>query len=55
MSASIGADVARIDGALKVTGTARYSGDIAIPGMVHGALVLSTIANSNDCRSLIFR
>jgi xanthine dehydrogenase YagR molybdenum-binding subunit len=45
MSVSIGAAIARVDGPQKVTGRARYSGDIVVPGMVHGALVLSTISN----------
>ena len=41
----IGDPVDRIDGKQKVTGSARYSADIKQPGMVHGVLVMSTIAN----------
>lgn len=41
----IGDPIDRIDGAQKVTGSARYSADIKQPGLVHGVLVMSTIAN----------
>ncbi|MEV6372974.1 xanthine dehydrogenase family protein molybdopterin-binding subunit [Micromonospora musae] len=40
----VGAGVDRVDGPLKVAGAAPYSSDIALPGMVHVALVRSTIA-----------
>jgi len=33
-----------VDGVAKVTGSARYAADRTLPGMLHGALVLSTIA-----------
>jgi xanthine dehydrogenase YagR molybdenum-binding subunit len=35
----------RIDGPRLVTGAVRYSGDYPVEGLVHGYLVLSTIAN----------
>lgn len=41
----IGDPIDRIDGPAKVTGSARYSADIKRPGMLHGVLVMSTIAN----------
>ena len=40
----IGRDVARVDGRAKVTGTARYAADQPVEGLLHGFLVLSTIA-----------
>lgn len=42
---AIGQPISRIDGRLKVTGAARYTGDIRLPGLVHGAIVSSTVAN----------
>ncbi len=41
----IGAPVDRVDGRLKVTGAAPYSGDVDLPRLAHAVLVLSTIAN----------
>ncbi|MEZ0540001.1 xanthine dehydrogenase family protein molybdopterin-binding subunit [Fibrella arboris] len=41
----IGDPIDRIDGAQKVTGSARYSADINRPGLVHGVLVMSTVAS----------
>ncbi|WP_229374719.1 xanthine dehydrogenase family protein molybdopterin-binding subunit [Fibrella rubiginis] len=41
----LGDPINRVDGALKATGRARYSADIKRPGMLHGVLVMSTIAN----------
>jgi xanthine dehydrogenase YagR molybdenum-binding subunit len=35
----------RVDGPLKVTGRAKYGADNNFPGMVHGYVVLSTVAN----------
>ncbi|GAA0537179.1 xanthine dehydrogenase family protein molybdopterin-binding subunit [Saccharopolyspora thermophila] len=35
----------RLDGPVKVTGRARYGADHSFPGMVHGYVVLSTIAH----------
>jgi xanthine dehydrogenase YagR molybdenum-binding subunit len=42
--ASIGAPLDRVDGRLKVTGTARYAAEFTVPGLVHAVLVQSTIA-----------
>ncbi len=42
---AIGQPISRIDGRLKVTGTARYTGDIRLADEVHGVIVASTIAN----------
>ncbi|PYV45016.1 MAG: acylaldehyde oxidase [Acidobacteria bacterium] len=42
---TIGQPVSRVDGRLKVTGGARYTADIPIEGVVHAAIVHSTIAN----------
>ncbi len=41
----IGDPIDRIDGREKVTGVARYSADIKRPSLVHGILVMSTVAN----------
>ncbi|GAB3783201.1 xanthine dehydrogenase family protein molybdopterin-binding subunit [Spirosoma horti] len=41
----IGDPINRIDGKEKVTGTARYSADIKRSNLVHGVLVMSTIAH----------
>lgn len=38
---AIGARVPRFDAAEKVTGQARYVGDLVLPGMLHGALLLA--------------
>jgi xanthine dehydrogenase YagR molybdenum-binding subunit len=37
----------RVDGAAKVTGTATYSAEYAVPGLVHAVLVTSTIAKGS--------
>lgn len=42
---SIGQPISRADGRLKVTGAARYTADIPVPGAVHAAIVHSVIAN----------
>jgi xanthine dehydrogenase YagR molybdenum-binding subunit len=44
MTANIGAPLDRVDGRLKVTGAAKYSAEWAMPGVVYGFMVLSTIA-----------
>lgn len=44
MSGLVGRGVARVDGRAKVTGAARYAADQQVPGVLHGALVMSTIA-----------
>ena len=38
----IGHSVARVDGVEKVTGKAKFVGDLAIPGMLHGKILRST-------------
>lgn len=35
----VGQNVARVDGAAKVTGVAKYIDDLSLPGMIHGATV----------------
>jgi xanthine dehydrogenase YagR molybdenum-binding subunit len=40
----VGAPLPRVDGPLKVRGAARYTADVALPGMVHAVLVPATIA-----------
>ena len=45
MSKVIGTAVNRKDGYAKVTGTATYSAEHDVPGLVHGVVVTSTIAN----------
>ncbi|SHL17184.1 xanthine dehydrogenase family protein molybdopterin-binding subunit [Hymenobacter psychrotolerans] len=40
----VGDRMNRVDGRLKVTGAAKYSAEYELPGLVHGALVGSTIA-----------
>lgn len=42
---SVGRSVPRVDAADKVTGRAVYTADIALPGMVHGAILMSPIAH----------
>ena len=37
----VGQNVARVDGFEKVTGKAKYTGDLVIPGMVHGKILRS--------------
>src|ERR1700722_2949370 len=41
----IGDPLNRVDGRLKVTGGAKYSGEYKLPGLVYGVLVPATIAN----------
>lgn len=41
---AIGTPVARVDGALKVTGAAHYAADNPVPGLLHAVLVCSTAA-----------
>jgi len=45
-SAAIGSEIRRRDGPEKLTGQARYAGDIALPGMLHARLVLSPYASA---------
>ncbi len=49
-SAIIGADVPRIDGPLKTTGTARYASDYNFPGLVYAVPVRATIASGKILR-----
>jgi xanthine dehydrogenase YagR molybdenum-binding subunit len=42
---AVGQPISRIDGRLKVTGSARYTADIPHETIVHAAIVYSTIAN----------
>ncbi|HEV2782859.1 MAG TPA: xanthine dehydrogenase family protein molybdopterin-binding subunit [Actinophytocola sp.] len=44
MTGLIGRGVERVDGRAKVTGAATYAADHRIPGVLHGFLVMSTIA-----------
>ena len=44
MTTYIGTAVPRVDGKAKVTGAAKYAGEFNVPGLVHGAVVTSTIA-----------
>ena len=41
---TIGEPLSRVDGRLKVTGAAHYSGEYELPGLTYGVLVASTIA-----------
>ena len=43
MSPAIGRPLDRVDGPEKVTGAARYSGEIVLPGLLHAALVGAAI------------
>jgi xanthine dehydrogenase YagR molybdenum-binding subunit len=45
MNATIGQPLTRVDGKLKVTGTARYSAEFLRPKLAYAALIQSTIAN----------
>jgi xanthine dehydrogenase YagR molybdenum-binding subunit len=45
MSKMIGQSISRKDGWAKVTGTATYAAEHQIPGLVHGYLMTSSIAN----------
>ena len=51
MNKVIGTAVSRKDGHAKVTGTATYSAEHEVPGLVHGYVVTSTIANGH-CRAI---
>src|ERR671915_2189712 len=44
-SAVIGRPVSRVDGRQKVTGGATYAAEFDVPGLAHGAIVRSTVAN----------
>ena len=38
----VGQSVPRVDGIEKVTGQAKFLGDLAVPGMLHGKVVRSS-------------
>jgi len=42
----VGKSVERTDGRVKVTGKARYAGDLVAPGMLHGKLLRSPLAHA---------
>ena len=42
---AVGQPISRVDGRRKVTGGARYTADISVPGAAHAAIVHSSIAN----------
>jgi xanthine dehydrogenase YagR molybdenum-binding subunit len=42
---AIGQPISRIDGRLKVTGSARYTADVPVEDLVHASIVYSTVAN----------
>jgi xanthine dehydrogenase YagR molybdenum-binding subunit len=44
MTELVGRAIDRVDGRAKVTGAARYAADNQIPGLLHGFLVLGTVA-----------
>lgn len=44
MSPIVGRPVPRVDGRDKVTGAAAYAADVQVPGLLHGFLVMSTVA-----------
>jgi xanthine dehydrogenase YagR molybdenum-binding subunit len=44
MSGAIGREVPRVDGREKVTGAARYSGEVALPGLAHARIVGAGVA-----------
>jgi CO/xanthine dehydrogenase Mo-binding subunit len=43
----VGKSVERTDGRLKVTGKARFAGDLVAPGMLHGKILRSPVAHAN--------
>ena len=51
MSAAIGRPVDRVDGPRKVTGTARYSAEIALPHMAH-AVIIGALVPSGRIRAI---
>ncbi len=42
----VGKPVPRLDGVLKVTGRARYSADVQLPGMLHASVVTSKLPHA---------
>src|SRR3712207_5430558 len=49
-TAFIGQPVSRVDGRQKVTGGATYAAEFDVPGLAHGAIVRSTVANGRIAR-----
>ena len=45
MGGFIGQDVPRVDGPDKVTGSARYSGEISLPDLAYAAIVGAQVAS----------
>ncbi|MEV4755499.1 xanthine dehydrogenase family protein molybdopterin-binding subunit [Micromonospora sp. NPDC049559] len=45
MSPAIGGTLARVEGGAKVTGAARYTGEIPLPGLAHAVLVGARVAS----------
>jgi xanthine dehydrogenase YagR molybdenum-binding subunit len=50
MTTYIGASTSRVDGHAKVTGAARYAGEVSAAGLVHASVVASTIAKGRIAR-----
>lgn len=46
----VGRDVPRVDARAKVTGEARFAGDLVLPGMLHGRLLRSPYAHATITR-----
>ncbi|GIH14506.1 xanthine dehydrogenase family protein molybdopterin-binding subunit [Rugosimonospora africana] len=46
MSPAIGGTLARLDGRAKVSGSARYSGEVPIPHLAHAVLIGAPVANA---------
>src|SRR5678816_576696 len=46
MSVAVGKNIERVDGYGKVTGQAAYTGDLNIPGMIHGKVLRSPYAHA---------
>ena len=46
MSVAVGKNIERVDGYGKVTGQAAYTGDLNIPGMIHGKVLRSPHAHA---------
>src|SRR5688572_10177387 len=44
--AHIGKDVPRLDGRAKVTGAAKYTADINLPGLLYGRMVTATVPHA---------
>ena len=42
----VGHNVKRVDGVEKVTGAARFIGDITVPGMLYGKILRSTVPHA---------